>query len=201
MGLPLGVLKVPPGADGIGHTKGSSRCSKSTCAISDQGLGSSDRWRMGLGMLLDWLEQADGDTWQARWQPTGADDPQFDWQKAAGADKTWKRHGTMMALQMMMCHRVIRPSHAQLHPQRFQTRPPAFSPSELGPCDFALVPFSRGGNCSQKPLLLVLGVPESLHRVLVRVVDWRNRRGKRRACQPFANPPAEPRSIDSKKIE
>jgi hypothetical protein len=57
------------------------------------------------------------------------------------------------------------------------------------------------GQLSQKPLLLVLGIPESLHRVLVRVVDWGNRREERRTCQPFANPPAEPRSLDSKKIE
>lgn len=83
------------------------------------GFGSGDRWRMGLGMLLDWLERADGDTWQTRWQSTGADDPEFDWQKAAGAHKSWKRHGIMMALQMMMCHRIIRPSYARLCVQHF----------------------------------------------------------------------------------
>jgi hypothetical protein len=85
----------------------------------EPGFGSGDRWRIGLGLLVDWLERADGDTWQERWQSTGADDPSFDWQKAAGAANGWRRHGTMMALQVLMCHRIVRPSYARLRSQRF----------------------------------------------------------------------------------
>lgn len=78
------------------------------------GEDTAHRARLGLGMLLDWLEAFPGGTWQERWQSAGDDDPAIDWRTAAGAIKVWERHGMMAAFQMLMCHRIIRPSYARL---------------------------------------------------------------------------------------
>ncbi len=73
--------------------------------------------RSGLRMLLDWLEQAEGGTWQQRWAALG-EDLEVDWQSAAGAENGTERQGLALALKTLMSHRIIRPSYerlAQLH--------------------------------------------------------------------------------------
>ncbi|MFQ5830602.1 MAG: tyrosine-type recombinase/integrase [Candidatus Methylomirabilia bacterium] len=74
--------------------------------------------RHGLCRLLDRLENAEGDTWQARWHAAGEAIP--DWQAAAGAKTPRDRRELMGALETLMCYRVIRPSYRWLTQQRFQ---------------------------------------------------------------------------------
>jgi len=77
--------------------------------------------RNGLRRLLDWLEHAEGASWQARWDAAGEGVP--DWQGAAGATTRRQRHELMYALETLMCYRVIRPSYRWLAQLRFQHLP------------------------------------------------------------------------------
>jgi site-specific recombinase XerD len=74
--------------------------------------------RNGLGRLLDWLENAEGDSWQTRWNVAAEGIP--DWQAAAGSKTSRQRRELMGALETLMCYRIIRPSYRWLAQQRFR---------------------------------------------------------------------------------
>lgn len=67
---------------------------------------------VGIRVLMDWLEQSDGTTWQARWEALG--EPAADWLADAGAHTRTVRTAATMALQVLMLAGVIRPSYAWL---------------------------------------------------------------------------------------
>jgi integrase len=83
-----------------------------------RGASALERRRHGLGLLLEWLERAEGPSWQARWVQLG--EP-VDWQAAAGATSTWQRLGMTAALTSLLCHRIIQPGYPWLFGQRLQT--------------------------------------------------------------------------------
>jgi site-specific recombinase XerC len=87
-------------------------------AALGRGASAQERRRHGLGLLLDWLDRADGPSWQARWVQLG--EP-TDWQAAAGATSTWQRLGMTAALTSLLCHRVLQPGYRWLFAQRLQT--------------------------------------------------------------------------------
>jgi integrase len=91
--------------------------------VATLGLGAGTRRQRhaGLCRLLDWLEGAPGASWQASWEATGAETV-ADWQAAAGVTTPWQRPGLVGALQLLLCHRLIRPSYPWL-----LRRPEAFS--------------------------------------------------------------------------
>jgi integrase len=74
--------------------------------------------RHGLARLLDWLEQAEGESWDARWHAAG--EGVADWQTAAGAKTVRQRRELWGALETLMCYRIIRPSYRWLARQHFQ---------------------------------------------------------------------------------
>jgi integrase len=87
-------------------------------AALGRGASALARRHHGLGLLLDWLEGAQGSSWQARWVQLG--EP-TDWQAAAGATTKWQRLGMTAAMTSLLCHRVIQPSYPWLFGQRLQT--------------------------------------------------------------------------------
>jgi hypothetical protein len=87
-------------------------------AALGRGVSALRRREHGLGLLLDWLERADGPSWQARWVQLG--EP-ADWQAAAGTTSKWQRLGMTAALTSLLCHRVIQPGYPWLFGQRLQT--------------------------------------------------------------------------------
>jgi integrase len=87
-------------------------------AALGRGLSALARRHHGLGLLLDWLEGAEGSSWQARWVQLG--EP-ADWQAAAGATTTWQRLGMTAALTSLLCHRILQPGYPWLFRQRLQT--------------------------------------------------------------------------------
>jgi hypothetical protein len=84
------------------------------------GLGASavKQRRGGLRRLLDWLETASGATWQARWQAVGAETA-ADWRVAAGATTPFQRASLLLAVEVLLCHRVLRPGYPWLVGQPF----------------------------------------------------------------------------------
>ncbi len=78
------------------------------------GVSAAKQRRGGLRRLLDWLEQAPGDTWQARWQAADAETAAADWRTAAGAVTPFQRASLLVALEVLLCHRIIQPSYAWL---------------------------------------------------------------------------------------
>jgi len=76
----------------------------------------ASRRRRGLTIVLDWLEQAEGATWQERWEHSGEIAP--DWLVAVGAQTPTARTVTTVALHTLILEGVIRPSYAWL----FRTR-------------------------------------------------------------------------------
>jgi len=84
------------------------------------GLGASavKQRRSGLRRLLDWLETASGATWQARWQAVGAETA-ADWRVAAGATTPFQRASLLLAVEVLLCHRVLRPGYPWLVGQPF----------------------------------------------------------------------------------
>jgi len=61
--------------------------------------GSAERTRcQGLPVLLDWLEEQPGRTWQERWLASGADAAREDW--VAGPTGWLRRHGRFSAWQL-----------------------------------------------------------------------------------------------------
>jgi hypothetical protein len=84
-------------------------------AALGRGASALARRHHGLGLLLDWLEGAQGSSWQARWVQLG--EP-TDWQAAAGATTKWQRLGMTAAMTSLLCHRNIQPSYPWLFGQR-----------------------------------------------------------------------------------
>ncbi len=82
------------------------------------GLAARTNWHHVLGLLLDWLEAAGDGTWQDRWQASGAETAD-DWLTLAGATKRYERTLLPSVLQMLLCHRLIRPGYSWLLRQPF----------------------------------------------------------------------------------
>jgi hypothetical protein len=68
-------------------------------------------------MLLDWLEDQPGRTWQDRWLASGADAAEVDWRQVstqwlrAHATLTgWRQKDLSAALVMVICADLVRPS-------------------------------------------------------------------------------------------
>jgi integrase len=74
------------------------------------------RRRLGLAVVLDWLERAEGATWQERWEHGGEITP--DWLVAAGARTPTERTRATVALHTLILEGVIRPGY----PWLFRTR-------------------------------------------------------------------------------
>lgn len=82
-------------------------------------LGSQQTRRMGVLAVLSWLQAYPGDSWQQRWQASGAED-QPDWRDlitaaAAGRRRATTASGTQLphlspGLLVLICADVIRPS-------------------------------------------------------------------------------------------
>ena len=79
--------------------------------------GEQNRHR-GIGIVLDWLQAQPGDTWQQRWQASGAgQDGRADWRAfpvrwrvAAGSPATaWDGRVVTAGLLSLICADVIRP--------------------------------------------------------------------------------------------
>jgi hypothetical protein len=87
-------------------------------AALGRGASALQRRRRGLGLLLGWLERAQGQSWQARWEQLG--EP-IDWQAAAGATSKWQRLGMTAALTSLLCHRILQPGYPWLFGQRLQS--------------------------------------------------------------------------------
>lgn len=72
----------------------------------------ASRRRQGLRVVLDWLERAEGATWQERWEQSGEIVP--DWLAAVGARTPTERTRASVALHTLILAGVIRPSYAWL---------------------------------------------------------------------------------------
>lgn len=73
------------------------------CRVSLAGpepAGTRHARRCGLPMLLDWLEEQPGQTWQERWLASGADAAREDW--AEGPAGWLRRHGRCSASQLKL---------------------------------------------------------------------------------------------------
>ena len=85
------------------------------------------RRRDGIGVVLDWLEGAEGSSWQERWEELG--ETSADWLTDVGATTRRQRTEARVALQTLILERVIRPSYAWLlegHQHHFLYRESAF---------------------------------------------------------------------------
>jgi hypothetical protein len=72
---------------------------------------------VGVGLLLDWLSDQPGQTWQERWQASGVEAEErswrripVDWLQAHGHPAAWKRGAFMRAMQAGIGADLIRPS-------------------------------------------------------------------------------------------
>lgn len=82
------------------------------------GLGPKDRAarERGLALLLDWLEDHPGQTWQERWRSTGAEDAGASWAElpAAWLERRgiarWRLATMTSAVAVLVCADVLRPS-------------------------------------------------------------------------------------------
>lgn len=70
------------------------------------------RRRDGIGVVLDWLEGAEGSSWQERWEKLG--ETSADWLTDVGATTRRQRTEVRVALQTLILERVIRPSYTWL---------------------------------------------------------------------------------------
>lgn len=85
-------------------------------SLSSSGRSNPER-REGMRLLLDWLEGAQGTSWQQRWEALG--EATEDWRTEAGATSKRQFYGITHALQTLMCHRIVRPSYAWMNRQTF----------------------------------------------------------------------------------
>lgn len=85
------------------------------CSSSPSLAGLDDRTRharlFGLGVVIDWLESTPGDTWQQRWQASGAEArARADWRRIV-ADGPGRRADHLgSALALLVANDVLRPS-------------------------------------------------------------------------------------------
>jgi hypothetical protein len=78
------------------------------------------RWRVGTKRLLDWLETVQDETWQSRWEATGAD--RMDrWTGAVGLQKGYEHYAVTAVFQALLCLRVIWPGYPWLIRQPFSS--------------------------------------------------------------------------------
>lgn len=75
----------------------------------------------GLGLLLDWMEEQPGQTWQDRWLASGADTAGKSWReiprawlRERGVTADWRHETFFRALWLMIAADVIRPSVSML---------------------------------------------------------------------------------------
>ncbi len=78
------------------------------------------RWRVGTRRLLDWLETAQGETWQSRWEATGAE-VMDRWTDSVGLHKGYEHYAVTAVFQALLCLRVIRPGYPWLIRQPFSS--------------------------------------------------------------------------------
>ncbi len=71
----------------------------------------------GLTMLLDWLQEQPGDSWQQRWLASGADAAGREWGRVSGSwlrgrgqYTRWRQGELGIGLRMAVCADIIRPS-------------------------------------------------------------------------------------------
>jgi hypothetical protein len=81
--------------------------------------GSQKQRRRGLGLLLDWLSEQPGESWQDRWLASGADTAGADWRQIPGqwlraAGRCREGHAGLLgaAFTVAICADVVRPSTA-----------------------------------------------------------------------------------------
>jgi hypothetical protein len=79
--------------------------------------GSQQARRRGIGLLLDWLEEQPGSTWQERWLASGADGLGSRWRTVPAAwlagrghDARWRLTGLSAALAVAVAADIVRPS-------------------------------------------------------------------------------------------
>ena len=79
--------------------------------------GSQRARRRGIGLLLDWLEDQPGTTWQERWVASGADGLGPGWRSVPGGwlrdhgyDAPWRLTGLSAALGVAIAADLVRPS-------------------------------------------------------------------------------------------
>ena len=77
--------------------------------------------RVGVELLLSWLGEQPGDSWQQRWDASGIEKHGrswrqvfIDWLQARGHGLTWKKDAVIRALQATIAAEVIRPGMAWL---------------------------------------------------------------------------------------
>ncbi len=72
----------------------------------------ASRRRLGIRVVLDWLERAAGATWQERWEHSG--ETAADWLVTLGARTPTERSLATVALHTLILEGIIRPSYAWL---------------------------------------------------------------------------------------
>ena len=84
---------------------------------ADRRPAASSARRRGLCLLLDWLEDQPGNTWQQRWLATGADRAGLAWRQetarwlqARGQGSRWQHDGMCAAIVPVICADLIRPA-------------------------------------------------------------------------------------------
>ena len=82
--------------------------------------------RSGLTVLLDWLHEQPGDTWQQRWLACGAEsaagcwrDLPAAWLQRSGQQRAWRPSAVAAALLVAISAEIIRPSLSWLITNRF----------------------------------------------------------------------------------
>ena len=71
--------------------------------------GSQRNRRLGVLVVLGWLREQPGDSWQQRWRVSGAED-QPDWRVLVGTDRAKPLPHLTSGLLVLICADVIRPS-------------------------------------------------------------------------------------------
>ncbi len=73
--------------------------------------------KFGLGLLLDWLTDQPGATWQERWLASGADDDGTNWReiplrwmRERGHEVPWCQESFFRAVHPALCADLVRPS-------------------------------------------------------------------------------------------
>ncbi len=96
--------------------------------------------RTGCQLLLDWLEDQPGETWQDRWLASGTDtagrecrDIPLAWLHRRGVEASWHHEEFFHVLRLTIAADVIRPSPAMLVTANFRRgAPPSETVSSSG---------------------------------------------------------------------
>jgi hypothetical protein len=102
-------------ATGSGRAEVWQRLTRAPFVLDNE--SSQKRRKRGLMLLLDWLEDQPGRTWQDRWLVSGADAAGAHWRQvstrwlhAHGELATWQQDVLPAALVMVICADLVRPS-------------------------------------------------------------------------------------------